>query len=177
MWVWLKIKQEGQTAGFGPCFHLPGQPIFGTEPSFSVSDSALQYTDTHTSCCCFWALTPPNKKTPRTWLTERVAKTKTAMLAFSSRPPCAGEATAPSCPRARSLWARSAARASSTPCPSEFGQGRLGPGEGRGCCSQLPSGFRQMDITPNGRTPKSVFPDSLLPSGFCHFCIFLLLNK
>ena len=26
-WVWLKIKQEGQTAGFGPCFHLPGQPI------------------------------------------------------------------------------------------------------------------------------------------------------
>ena len=23
----LKIKQEGQTAGFGPCFHLPGQPI------------------------------------------------------------------------------------------------------------------------------------------------------
>ena len=23
-WVWLKIKQEGQTAGFGPCFHLPG---------------------------------------------------------------------------------------------------------------------------------------------------------
>ena len=26
-WVWLKIKQEGQNAGFGPCFHLPGQPI------------------------------------------------------------------------------------------------------------------------------------------------------
>ena len=26
-WVWLKIKQEGQTAGVGPCFHLPGQPI------------------------------------------------------------------------------------------------------------------------------------------------------
>ena len=23
IWVWLKI-QEGQTAGFGPCFHLPG---------------------------------------------------------------------------------------------------------------------------------------------------------
>ena len=23
-WVWLKIKQGGQTAGFGPCFHLPG---------------------------------------------------------------------------------------------------------------------------------------------------------
>ena len=22
--VWRKIKQEGQTAGFGPCFHLPG---------------------------------------------------------------------------------------------------------------------------------------------------------
>ena len=21
-WVWLKIKQEGQTAGLGPCFHL-----------------------------------------------------------------------------------------------------------------------------------------------------------
>ena len=29
VWVWLKIKQEGQTAGFGPCFHLPGFP-FGT---------------------------------------------------------------------------------------------------------------------------------------------------
>ena len=28
--VWLKIKQEGQTAGFGPCFLLPGQPILGT---------------------------------------------------------------------------------------------------------------------------------------------------
>ena len=27
IWAWLKIKQEGQTAGFGPCFHLPiGQP-------------------------------------------------------------------------------------------------------------------------------------------------------
>ena len=23
-WVWLKIKQEGQTARLGPCFHLPG---------------------------------------------------------------------------------------------------------------------------------------------------------
>ena len=23
-WAWLKIKQEGQTAGFGPCFQLPG---------------------------------------------------------------------------------------------------------------------------------------------------------
>ena len=27
MWVWLKIKQEEQTTGFGPCVHLPGQPI------------------------------------------------------------------------------------------------------------------------------------------------------
>ena len=27
MWVWLKIKQEGQTAGFGPCFRLPRQAI------------------------------------------------------------------------------------------------------------------------------------------------------
>ena len=28
VWLWLKNKQEGQTAGFGPCFHLPiGQPI------------------------------------------------------------------------------------------------------------------------------------------------------
>ena len=26
-WVWLKMTQEGQTAGFGPCFHFPGQPI------------------------------------------------------------------------------------------------------------------------------------------------------
>ena len=26
--MWLKIKQQGQTAGFGPCFHLPiGLPI------------------------------------------------------------------------------------------------------------------------------------------------------
>ena len=25
IWLWLKIKRsEGQTAGFGPCFHLPG---------------------------------------------------------------------------------------------------------------------------------------------------------
>ena len=25
LWLWLKIKgSEGQTAGFGPCFHLPG---------------------------------------------------------------------------------------------------------------------------------------------------------
>ena len=23
-WLWLKIKQQGQTAGVGPCFHLPG---------------------------------------------------------------------------------------------------------------------------------------------------------
>ena len=27
IWVWLKLKQEGQTAGFDPCFHLPGQAI------------------------------------------------------------------------------------------------------------------------------------------------------
>ena len=27
IWVWLKIKQQGQTAGFGPCSHLPGQAI------------------------------------------------------------------------------------------------------------------------------------------------------
>ena len=25
--LWLRIKQEGQTAGFGPCFHFPGQPM------------------------------------------------------------------------------------------------------------------------------------------------------
>ena len=36
VWVWLKIKQPGQSAGFGPCFHL-GQPIlefrfFETQP-------------------------------------------------------------------------------------------------------------------------------------------------
>ena len=24
IWLWLKIKELGQTAGFGPCFHLPG---------------------------------------------------------------------------------------------------------------------------------------------------------
>ena len=24
IWVWLKIQQEGQTAGVGPCFHIPG---------------------------------------------------------------------------------------------------------------------------------------------------------
>ena len=28
--MWLKIKQEGQTAGFGPCFHLPIGFHFGT---------------------------------------------------------------------------------------------------------------------------------------------------
>ena len=27
IWVRLKMEQEGQTVGFGPCFHLPGQPI------------------------------------------------------------------------------------------------------------------------------------------------------
>ena len=25
--IWLKIHQQGQTAGVGPCVHLPGQPI------------------------------------------------------------------------------------------------------------------------------------------------------
>ena len=29
IWVWLKMKHEGQTAGVGPCFHLPGF-LFGT---------------------------------------------------------------------------------------------------------------------------------------------------
>ena len=28
--MWLKIRQEGQTAGFGPCFHLPIGFHFGT---------------------------------------------------------------------------------------------------------------------------------------------------
>ena len=27
IWVWLKVKQEGQTAGFGPCFHW-GKPCW-----------------------------------------------------------------------------------------------------------------------------------------------------
>ena len=27
IWLWLKIKPEGQTAGFGPCFHLPRQAM------------------------------------------------------------------------------------------------------------------------------------------------------
>ena len=44
-WVWLKIKQEGQTAGFGPCFHLPGQPIlefrlFEPQPNPLTSSAA-----------------------------------------------------------------------------------------------------------------------------------------
>ena len=30
-WVWLKIKQEGQTAGFRPCFHLPGFRSLGVK--------------------------------------------------------------------------------------------------------------------------------------------------
>ena len=34
---YLKIKQEGQTAFFGPCFHLPGQailvPVFEPQPN------------------------------------------------------------------------------------------------------------------------------------------------
>ena len=44
IWVWLKIKREGQTAGFGPCFHLPGQPIlefrfFEPQPEKSVTEA------------------------------------------------------------------------------------------------------------------------------------------
>ena len=27
-WAWLKINQEGQTAGFGPCFHSPARVPF-----------------------------------------------------------------------------------------------------------------------------------------------------
>ena len=30
IWVWLKIKREGQTVGFGPCFHLLPGFHFGT---------------------------------------------------------------------------------------------------------------------------------------------------
>ena len=26
-WLWVKIKKGGQTAGVGPCFHLPGQAM------------------------------------------------------------------------------------------------------------------------------------------------------
>ena len=47
MWAWLKIKRlDGQTAGFGPCFHLPGQPIlefrfFETQPYQFVSVATI----------------------------------------------------------------------------------------------------------------------------------------
>ena len=27
-WVWVKLNYQG-TIGFGPCCHLPGQPILG----------------------------------------------------------------------------------------------------------------------------------------------------
>ena len=27
-WAWLKIKQEGQTVGYGPCFTSPGNPFW-----------------------------------------------------------------------------------------------------------------------------------------------------
>ena len=31
IWVWLRIKRsEGQTAGFGPCFHLPRVPFWNS---------------------------------------------------------------------------------------------------------------------------------------------------
>ena len=38
--MWLKIKQEGQTAGFGPCFHLPGFHVGTGFLSRSVSGSS-----------------------------------------------------------------------------------------------------------------------------------------
>ena len=44
MWMWLKIKRsEGQTAGLGPCFHLPGQAIlefrfFEPQPRASIAN-------------------------------------------------------------------------------------------------------------------------------------------
>ena len=43
LWVWLKIKQEGPTAGLGPCFqcfHLPGFH-FGTGVLSHSQHSAL----------------------------------------------------------------------------------------------------------------------------------------
>ena len=48
-WLWLKIKQEGQTAGLGPCFHLPGQPILEfrfleTQPHFVLRSRMPQFT-------------------------------------------------------------------------------------------------------------------------------------
>ena len=44
-WVWLKITQEGQTAGFGPCFHLGfhfGIPFF-LSPSHMSSERTDQF--------------------------------------------------------------------------------------------------------------------------------------
>ena len=29
-WVWLKIEELKQTAGFGPCFHLQGKPFWNS---------------------------------------------------------------------------------------------------------------------------------------------------
>ena len=41
-WRWLKIKQEGQTAGLGPCFHLPGfhfgSHVFARFPEGELGD-------------------------------------------------------------------------------------------------------------------------------------------
>ena len=39
--VWLKIKLEGQTTGFGPCFHLPIGFHFGTICLFLLGGLSL----------------------------------------------------------------------------------------------------------------------------------------
>ena len=42
-WVWLKIKQEGQTAGLGPCFHFSGLQFGKFQLFEKLSDDQMSY--------------------------------------------------------------------------------------------------------------------------------------
>ena len=44
LWVWLEIKQEGQTAGVGPCFPLTRVPFYVGTGFLSHSLMALSQT-------------------------------------------------------------------------------------------------------------------------------------
>ena len=49
--MWLKIKQEGQTAGFGPWFHFPiGQPILEFR-SFAPQLMGVPDVEPMAMCC------------------------------------------------------------------------------------------------------------------------------
>ena len=53
--MWLKIKELGQTAGFGPCFHLPGQPIL-----------EFRFLEPRPTLAGFWAKNTPPEGEPLT---------------------------------------------------------------------------------------------------------------